>query len=338
MSFIEDTVSFLRDGITLAGTVAYPRDSELKSCVVFITGSGIQDRNNTIAGFPMFRLLAAALAERGIASLRCDDRGAGGSGGIMRESTLDVFADDAVEGMNYLRRRLAATGLPAGFIGHSEGGAVALLAASRSDPDFVVMLAGPGAPVETNILAQTELIGQANGDSSVRIARETALIKRIFQVIRRDEPGNSLFPDFLEYAEAEAAGMPQAQRMAISDIQSYARVLLRQRIIDMDTRWFRSLLAFNTAGVLPGMDCPVLALYGERDLQVPAGINISSLQEIVSSGCATVETEIFPQANHLFLSALSGSPAEYSRLPHEFVPAFTERIADWIIRISSRGD
>jgi uncharacterized protein len=337
IGYQERIVSYLGAGVTLGGTLTVPAGAVPRAAVLLLTGSGAQDREYTLSGFALFRTLARGLAERGIASLRADDRGVGSSGGSMTASTLEDFAKDALAGLAELRR-LIGVAVPAGLLGHSEGGAVAPLAAAMSDSvEFIVMLGGPGVAVEANILAQTELIGRANALPEAQIRREVELLAAILRVLRASGSVETLRPLFLEKARADVAAMSPEMRRALSDLPRYADVLFRQQMEMMDTRWFRSLVAYDPSNVVPSLACPVLALYGERDLQAPAFINAEGMRApLEQAGQAASSVRIVAGVNHLFQIAHSGSPAAYPSLAKEFAPGVISSIADWILSLKAK--
>ena len=329
----ERDIVYAGAGVPLGGTVTLPAGHAPRAAVVMLTGSGPQDRDCIMAGFPMFRVLARALAERGIASLRSDDRGTGKSGGSIAAATLDDFARDARAGLAQLRAQLGSA-IPIGMLGHSEGGAVAPLAAAQSaDVAFVVALAGPGVAVRANILAQTELLSRANGMPEPRIQREVAMLQIIMNTLQAGIPVESLRPRFLEKTRADIALMDSSMRRALGDGREHADILFRQQMEMMDTPWFRSLIAYDPAMVIPALACPVLALYGERDLQAPGPINAEGMRAALAVPAhAASSVALIPGINHLFQTATIGSPTEYPSLEKEFAPGIVERIAAWILQ------
>ncbi|MDH7514819.1 MAG: alpha/beta fold hydrolase [Bacteroidota bacterium] len=311
----------------LAGTLTLPPAVPVRAGVVLLSGSGARTRDYTISGFPMFRLLAYGLAAEGIASIRCDDRGTGSSEGSMHASTLGDFADDALTMRDFLRREIAPEGGTVGFIGHSEGAAVAALAALKAlDAPFVVMLAGPCIPAAANILAQTERIARANGFTEERVARERDLVDRVLRVISSSLPTDTLRRDFRRKAALDAAGEWEDARRALSDTDRLGDVVFRQWMKDLDTPWFRSLLAFRPDEVLPLIRGSLLALFGGRDLHVPLEINLPALKQLRPDAW----THVFPEANHFFQEAHIGTPAEVPSLPKRFVEGFLPCIASWV--------
>ena len=141
-----------------------------------ITGSGAQNRDEEIFGFRPFWVIADHLTRHGIAVLRCDDRGVGGSTGSTSQSTSADFADDALAGVKYLQGRPEIDKTRVGLMGHSEGGLVAPMLAARAPDDiaFIVLMSGPGL---------TEVFPRANHlyqDSETGGVAEYARLKKEF--------------------------------------------------------------------------------------------------------------------------------------------------------------
>ena len=166
-------------GIKLAGTLTYPRGKGPFPAVLLITGSGPQDRNEALAGHRPFLVLADHLTRHGIAVLRVDDRGVGGSSGDTMKSTSADFADDALAGIQFLKTRKEVNPAQIGLIGHSEGGMIAPMVAARSsDVAYIVLLAGPGVRSEEILYAQGEAIGKAMGANAETRAKNRAASAR----------------------------------------------------------------------------------------------------------------------------------------------------------------
>ncbi|HLK19196.1 MAG TPA: alpha/beta fold hydrolase, partial [Bryobacteraceae bacterium] len=154
----------------LAGTLTLPRGKGPFPAAVMITGSGAQDRDETLLGHKPFLVIADYLTRRGIAVLRLDDRGVGGSIGSSAQQTLDEMADDVIADVEYLKGRKEIDPKRIGVIGHSEGGIVGPAAAVRSsDISFVVMLAGTGVPGTAVLKQQGEAIIRASGGGDKQV-------------------------------------------------------------------------------------------------------------------------------------------------------------------------
>ncbi|WP_420449083.1 alpha/beta hydrolase [Candidatus Palauibacter sp.] len=326
-----EEVSFENGDIHLEGTLTLPEGTGPFPGVVLITGSGPQDRDEVVAGFPIFRLLSDHLTRQGIAVLRYDDRGVGGSTGSVSASTTSDFAGDALAGIARLSEHPDVDPARVGLVGHSEGAVVASLAASRSEAvRFAVMLAGSTVPGTEILYVQSAAIQRASGVPEDRIAWNTDFQRRLFAAL---EAGEDLEAHREELGAAIREGieaLPEAQRASIADLDGYVRTQVSQQIDGLQSPWYRYFLTYDPAESLRGTRVPVLALFGELDLQVLPEQNRGPMEEgLAGNPDATIQ--VLPRANHLFQAATTGSPAEYAMLEQDFVDGFLDTVSDWIL-------
>jgi hypothetical protein len=315
-------------GIKLAGTLTLPEGKGHFLAVLLITGSGPQNRDEELMGHQPFLVLADYLTRRGIAVLRVDDRGVGGSTGDFAKATSRDFAGDAEAGVNFLKVRKGIHPQQIGLVGHSEGGLIAPMVATQSkDVAFVVLMAGPGLPGEEIIQQQTELIMKANGVAPEGIRESLVLLERMFGILRQ-EPDFARAEQKLVEAVKEATGkMTEAQKQGSGLTGEGAQVLAKQ----LNTPWFRYLLSYDPRPVLRKVKVPVLALSGEKDLQVPPKENLAAIAgALKEGGNRQVQTRELPGLNHLFQTAQTSSPAEYAQIQETFAPAALQQVGDWI--------
>ena len=317
-------------GVTLAGTLTLPRGAGPFPAAVMITGSGPQDRDETILGHKPFLVIADYLTRRGIAVLRVDDRGVGGSAGDSVRATIGDMAGDVLAGVEFLKGRKDIDVKHIGLIGHSEGGLIAPLAASRSsDVAFVVMLAGPGVPLEQVLYKQGELIRRAAGanDGAVALGRS---IQEMMIGVLKSEPDEKRATEKIRagWAKIKAAA-PEAEREQLNA----ADATLAAQIAQFNAPEFRSMLSYDPAETLRKLKIPVLALNGSRDLQVPPQQNLPPIVAALSEGgdpdFAAVE---LPGLNHLFQKCKLCTVAEYATIPETFSPAALEVLGEWLAR------
>jgi pimeloyl-ACP methyl ester carboxylesterase len=306
-------------GFSLAGTLTVPEGNGPFPAVVLITGSGAQDRDESLMGHRPFLVLADHLTRRGIAVLRADDRGVGKSGGSFATATTADFATDVEAGLVYLQSRREIDRRKIGLIGHSEGGLIApMVAARRRDVAFIVLIAGPGVPGDQIIVAQSVLIARASGVSSEQAEQAGALQKEIVALIKQ-EPDNAVLEQKLR--QRLGTVMPEAQ--------------LGAQIKAVTAPWYRFFLSYDPAAALRRVSCPVLALIGERDLQVPPQLNLPAIRSALEAGGnKSVEVAELPGLNHLFQTAKTGGVAEYGQIEETIAPAALERISAWILKQS----
>ncbi len=331
--YVEEEVTFRNGEITLAGTLTLPSSGAPFPAAVMITGSGAQNRDEELFGFKPFRVIADHLTRRGIAVLRYDDRGVGGSTGSVSEATSDDFASDVMAAVANLRERGDIAADKIGLIGHSEGGIVAPMVASRSDAvAFIVLLAGTAVPGEDILYAQGEAILEANGATVAEIQNQRAMQRRMFQVARTGTGREALEADLRRLVREGIESLPAEQRSAVADVDAAVDAQVNGQLNAIRSPWFRFFLDHDPAADLEQVTVPVLALFGELDLQVAPSVNREPLELALNRGGNTdVTVHTFPRANHLFLTAETGSPAEYPTLEKVFVPGFLDMITEWII-------
>jgi alpha-L-fucosidase 2 len=308
---IEDvTVPNTAAGLTLACTITIPKRGAPHPAVVLITGSGPQDRDEALMGHRPFFVLADHLTRRGIAVLRCDDRGTAKSTGKFAAATTQDFADDAAAEAEFLSQRKDIDPRRIGLLGHSEGGLIAPIVASRSqNVSFVVLLAGTAVPGEQVLYEQGRAIGKAAGGTDELLNTQTESQRKIFTILR-EEPSNAAAEKRLR--EALPAG---------------AEAQIRQ----VTTPWFRYFLTYDPAPALEKLTVPVLALFGENDLQVIASQNRPGMEAALQkSGNPDVTVVTIPKANHLFQISKTGSPAEYAQIEQTMAPVALDTMSTWI--------
>lgn len=318
-------------GITLAGTLTLPRTAGPHPAAVLVTGSGGQDRDESLMNHKPFLVLADHLTRNGIAVLRFDDRGIGESGGVFATATTNDFVTDALAAVRYLKTRPGIDGAAVGIIGHSEGGLVGPAAAAESDDvAFVVMLAGPGVPGDEILLAQIEAISRASGLGEERIARSLRSQERVHAILEDDTDDAVMRERLHEVLRAAVDSTSEAERRALGgpdQVERYVQTQMRQ----VTSPWFRNFLQYDPRPTLEKVHVPVLALGGELDLQVPVDQNLPEIEAALERGGNTdVTVTRMPGLNHLFQTARTGVPAEYATIDETFSPAALSVISGWI--------
>jgi pimeloyl-ACP methyl ester carboxylesterase len=301
--------------ITLAATLTLPPGPGPFPAVLLITGSGPQDRDEAILGHRPFLVLADYLTRRGIAVLRADDRGVGKSGGAFGTATTVDFATDAEAGVAYLRTRPEIDAKKIGLVGHSEGGVIAPLVASRNPAvAFIVMMAGSGVPGDEIIVAQTTLMSQVSGLGADQVEKNSALERQILAIVKEEKDDAALAVKLRDALQ----GTVRPEDM-------------EQQIKALSAPWYRYFLTYDPVPALKRVTCPVLAINGERDLQVPPKQNLPAIRKALeSSGNTRVEVVELAGLNHLFQSAKTGLPGEYAQIEETMSPVALELIAGWI--------
>jgi fermentation-respiration switch protein FrsA (DUF1100 family) len=317
-------------GVKLAGTLTLPRSKGPFPAVLLITGSGPQDRDETLFGHKPFKLIADYLTRRGIAVLRVDDRGVSKSTGNHAKATTLDFAEDVEAGVAYLKSRTDINAREIGLLGHSEGGVIAPMVAARSkDIAFIVMLAGTGVNGEQVLYTQGQAILKAMGAPDRSLARQRTMQEILFQTMKR-EPDNGVAEKVVREAWAkEMAKLTEDEKKQAGAMNAALDAQLKRVL----SPWFRFFLTYEPVGALQKVQCPVLALNGEKDLQVDPKINLEAIARALKAGgnkdFTTVE---LPKLNHLFQTCKTGTVAEYGQIEETIAPVALERIADWIAK------
>jgi pimeloyl-ACP methyl ester carboxylesterase len=307
-------------GDTLAGTLTLPESGAPFTAVVLISGSGPQDRDEALFGHKPFLIIADYLTRRGIAVLRVDDRGVGKSTGTFATATTEDFATDAEVAMAYLQTRKDMNRKKIGLIGHSEGALVADMIAARSkDVAFIVDIAGPGIPGEQLVYQQGDLISKANGMNDADIERNHALREQMFSIVKEEK-------DSVVAAERLRALLTTPET-AKDTANHYVDLQIHQLL----SPWMRSFLVYDPRPDLEKIKCPVLAIFGEKDLQVPPQPSSAEVAKALDKGKShSYEIKILPGLNHLMQTATTGSPGEYVKIEETFSPDALKIIGDWI--------
>jgi pimeloyl-ACP methyl ester carboxylesterase len=316
-------------GVRFAGTLTTPRGEGPHPAVVLLSGSGAQDRDESIMGHRPFLVLADHLTRNGIAVLRFDDRGVGGSEGSVTEATSRDFAADALAAVGFLRARSGIDAAKIGLIGHSEGAIVAPLAAVESeDIAFLVLLAAPGLPGEQIIHLQSEALMRGMGAEEEAIAANRELQERMYAIVKQESDDEKARERLQALQKETIENMTPEQREAAglseeSPLGEQARMLL--------TPWFRFFLTYDPIPTLAKVKRPVLVIIGENDLQVPPEENLPPIEQaLVESGNENFQVLRPARLNHLLQTSETGLPLEYARIEETIAPSALEAISSWI--------
>ena len=321
-------------GITLAGTLTIPKKTGKFPAVVLITGSGQQDRDETIFNHKPFLVIADYLTRNGVAVLRYDDRGAGKSTGNFSSATTEDFATDALAAVQYLKSREEVDSKKIGLIGHSEGGMIAPMAAvNSSDISFIVLLAGPGVVGKDLLLRQTELILRTSGSSEEEINKEVTDAKEAYDVITSEPDSLTAYNKLKEMFDKEVAGLSPEEKSK----PEYSAANFNRQTSILLSPWFRFFLRYDPQPVLENVSIPVLALNGGKDLQVDPDQNLPAIgKALKNGGNKNYKIEKIPGLNHLFQTATTGAVTEYAQIEETFSPTALKIICDWIKEVTGK--
>jgi len=315
-------------GIKLAGTFTYPKAEGKYPVVVLISGSGAQNRDEEIMGHKPFLVLADYLTRHNIAVLRFDDRGTAESTGNFEGATSMDFATDVEAAVKYLHSRTEIDKNKIGLIGHSEGGIIAPIVASRNDNiAFIVLMAGTGLTGGEILLLQQELIGRASGMTEPMIKRTKELNQKALEIICKNKDVEQIRKELRVFLE---------KSLTEEDLAAFPKELDKKAIVEMQIQqttnpWMLHFIKFDPKTVLEKVKCPVLAINGEKDLQVPPKENLSAIESALKKGGNQSVTILeLPGLNHLFQEAETGAPSEYGLIEQTISPKVLELISNWI--------
>lgn len=327
-----EDVTFSNDkfNIKLAGTLTIPSGKGPFPAVIMITGSGPQNRNEELMGHKPFLVIADYLTRNGIAVLRYDDRGVGASQGKYSEATSADLATDTEAAYNFLKSNPKFNKKKIGLVGHSEGGLIAPIVASTNPGiAFIVSLAGPGVTGQQISIRQTQIIGKMSGMSENQIKETTELNKKLFSVLRKDKDNKkaevkilAIYKETLEKKKTSKEDTEKALNQ------------LKTSFGAPTYTWNRYFFVTDPITFWKKVKCPVLALNGEKDIQVSATENLPAIEKALkSSGNMSVKTVKFQGLNHLFQHSKTGLPTEYGNIEETFSPEVLKVISDWILSL-----
>jgi hypothetical protein len=309
--------------VRLGGTFVIPKGQPPFPTVLLITGSGLQDRDETIFNHRPFAVIADYLARRGIASLRVDDRSVGKSTGDVEDATTADFATDVEAGVAFLKTRPEVVSKRIGLIGHSEGGIIAPIVAAKPENDiaFIILLAGTGVTGDRILLEQQIAITKANGANPQTIETQRKLMETLLPMIRTsNETRDALTNRLVATAKTIAPGASAEK--------------IQGNMYRLTSPWMRFFVSYDPAPALAKVKCPVLALNGAKDVQITPQLNLTAIERILKqSGNQNFKTLELTGLNHLFQTAQTGSPSEYEEIEETFSPTALKLIADWIEQV-----
>lgn len=328
LPYVSRDVVFLnkKENIELAGTLTLPKKKGKFPAVVLISGSGPQNRDEEVLGHKPFLVLADHLSRKGIAVLRYDGRGTARSKGLFRPATAENYAEDAWAAVEFLKNHPNIRSNQIGLVGHSEGGNIApMLAVQRGGIGFIVLLAAPGVPNLDMYLTQLDLIFKEEPKEIYE--RDVPFLENVYRsmasiqdkAVLRDSL-TTLFDDWLRKIPAE-------ELATVGDVEAYKAAEIARHSDD----WYHYFLQFNVQEYLSQLKIPILALNGDKDIQVEATQNLGGLKEILErSGHQQYKLVTVEGVNHFFQPCKEGNFPEIYFLPDTFFPLALKEISDWI--------
>jgi len=308
-----------KDQITLAGTFTYPNGDGPFPTIILISGSGGQNRDEELFNHKPFWVIADYFAENGIATLRYDDRGIDNSEGNFAISTSEDFAEDAKAGIEFLKTHPKVNASKLGIVGHSEGGMIApMVAAEDSSIGFIILLAGPGIPIDELMILQNNEVSKAAGVAESIIKENAALNQKCYEIIKTEK-------DLIK-AKSKLKKLLAKNKMSESDIQNTINLVC--------SPWFRYFIQYNPKISLQKVKCPVLAVNGDKDIQVTAKENLAGIEAVLKeAGNKNYEVKLVENKNHLFQTTQKLGIKEYFENEETFAPDVLKLMLEWINKI-----
>jgi hypothetical protein len=328
-----EEVTFLNEkaNIELAGTLTIPQGKGPFPAVVMVTGSGQQDRDEALMGHKPFLVIADYLTRNGIAVLRYDDRGTAKSKGVFATSTSFDFADDAEAGLTWLKKQPLIDVKHVGLAGHSEGGLIAPIVASRNNNvNFIILIAGPGISGKEILMAQSALISEKSGFKPEEIEKSSKLNKAIYEVVINEKDNAKALADAKKIM-ADAIN----NENSLSETEKTAQInTIDAKITPLVSPWFRAFLVLDPKQYLLKTKCPVLALNGTKDVQVPYKEDLEAIDKYLKiAGNKHYTIMKIEGVNHLFQHADTGLPTEYGNIEETFAPEALKAMSDFILKL-----
>lgn len=333
--YVEE-VTFRNDkaGCTLAGTLTLPKKEGNFPAVVLITGSGPQNRDEELMGHKPFLVISDWLTRNGIAVLRYDDRGVGQSTGDFKTATTADFASDAESAVAYLETRKEISKQKIGLMGHSEGGIIAPMVAEKLKTlKFIVLLAGTGVRGDQLLLMQQALLAKVAGKSEAEIQKNREVNRKAFDLVLTSSSPDALQPVLTKFLTEQLKSNPVAEKPQGMTDEAFVALQVRSIV----SPWMFYFIRHDPAPVLEKVKCAVLAVNGEKDLQVSPKENLGAIdQALKKGGNKQVTIREFPGLNHLFQECKTGSPAEYAAIEQTFSPTALDEIMKWILKTTKK--
>jgi pimeloyl-ACP methyl ester carboxylesterase len=329
-----EEVIYNKNGLQYGGTITIPQGNGSFPAVVLITGSGQQDRDETIFNHKPFAVIADVLTRDGFVVLRVDDRGKGNSTGNFVASTTADFAKDVSVSVEYLKTRREVNDKKIGLLGHSEGGMIApIVASQRKDIDFIVLLAAPGVKILDLMAEQNAAVMRSVGIDSVFSENYKPVYTQLVTAIINAPDTTTAMNNALQIinawqAKADTVNLRKLGFRSPADNQQYAREIMNMAY----TPWFKYFINFDPQQYLTKLKkVKVLALNGSKDVQVVSKQNLPAVRAALVEGkTKTFETTELPGLNHLFQTCNNCTVPEYAKLQETISPVALQTITNWL--------
>jgi len=329
--YLEEEIVFhhVNANFDMAGTLTLPEGEGVFPLILLISGSGPQDRNEEILGHKPFLIIADYLTKKGFAVFRYDDRGTAKSGGEFEGATSPDFASDAASALAYLKTRKDIDTTKIALAGHSEGAMLAaMIAANDSSINAIIMLAGPGIPGDQLLLMQQELIATVNQVNPDEIKENTVINRSLFELINQSNDIESA------KVQVEKKLKKLSKKLSKSALEAYGgkTEFVAQNLRAYINPWMYYFLRYDPAVDLKNIKCNVLAMNGNKDLQVPSKVNLAAIELNINNPGKIKQVIEMPNLNHLFQNCLTGNITEYGEIQETISPEVLEKMNEFLTR------
>lgn len=306
----------------IKGTLTFP-SKPLKGTVILISGSGWQDRDETIFGHKPFKVIADYLTQAGYAVFRYDDRGSA----LFEKSTTNDFVSDVQLIVNYFKNDSKHNGHKIGLIGHSEGGLVAFMAAAENPKiDFIISMAGCSEDFSKIILYQAAIFAKAEGFTEDEVKETIEISSKIYKMLSKEDSSAVAAAKYREIVADYSKKMSPEQKIKYKltdgDVLS--------QIGTITSPWFMYIFKIDPEKYLKKIECPVYALNGEKDVQVNYATNLPIIKKHIEKKLPINKVESFPNLNHLFQECETGLLDEYGKIEQTISPKVLNNILLWL--------
>jgi pimeloyl-ACP methyl ester carboxylesterase len=254
----------------------------------------------------------------------------GGSTGDFWKANTEDLASDVLAGFEYLKTRSDIDKRHIGLIGHSEGGTIgAMVAAGTSDVGFIVMMAGPGIPAVEVLYYQDGAEIKAEGASDEKVNMTRQWWQKMYSVVNQEQDN--------EIAIEKIKELFSSLNKQDKELLEWSESRLNYEAGRVTAAAYRYFLKLDPTPFLTKVKCPVLAMGGAKDCQVPSGKNLrgieKTLKEAGNQDCVVKE---LPGLNHMFQTAVSGAVSEYGKIEETIAPTALKSMTEWILKQISR--
>lgn len=306
----------------IKGTLTFP-SKPLKGTIILVSGSGWQDRDETIFGHKPFKVIADYLTKEGYAVFRYDDRATA----LFEKSTTLDFVSDVQRIVTYFKNNSAHKNAKIGLIGHSEGGLVAFMAAAENkNIDFIISMAGCSETFEKVLLYQAEIACKSEGYTQKEIDESLEISSKIYKMLSKEDSSAVVIEKYKKIVADYTKNMTpeQRKRYDLTDLS-----IIQQSAV-ISSPWFITLFKIYPEKYIKKIECPVYAINGEKDTQVNYATHLPIIKKYVLKKSPLNKVESFKNLNHLFQECETGMLDEYGKIEQTISPNVLNCMLLWL--------